>query len=99
VAGRPGARIWMGAPSWPIHSQIFSEAGLDIATFGYFDQQSQALQFEGLRRALQTAAAGDLFLLHGCCHNPTGADLDAGQWREVARLLAERGVVPLIDIA
>lgn len=98
-ASRPGARVWLGAPSWPIHGQIFARAGLTVATYRHFDPATQRLDFEALMDALRRAEAGDLFLLHGSCHNPSGADLSAEQWRTVARAMAEAGVVPLLDFA
>lgn len=98
-AGRPGARIWLGAPSWPIHSQIFAEAGLSIRTFDQYDQFDQRLLFDEMMAELSTAQAGDVVLLHGCCHNPSGADPSPEQWRQIADLVAERGLVPLIDLA
>lgn len=98
-AGRPGARIWLGAPSWPIHSQIFAEAGLQIAAFRQFDQTSQTPCFDEMIETFRGAAAGDVVLLHACCHNPSGADPDIGQWRELAEVIVARGLVPLLDIA
>lgn len=98
-AGTPGARMWMGVPSWPIHAPIFRQAGLEIETFRYFDAATQRLCFDEMMSALSGVAAGDVVLLHGACHNPTGADLSLNQWREVAALLAARGAVPLVDLA
>ncbi|WP_333586572.1 amino acid aminotransferase [Phenylobacterium sp.] len=98
-AGRPGATLWLGTPSWPIHSQIFAEAGLNVRTFPQYDAAAQRLLFDEMLGALETAQAGDVVLLHGCCHNPSGADPDADQWRQIARSLAERCLVPLIDLA
>jgi aromatic-amino-acid transaminase len=98
-AGRPDARIWLGAPSWPIHAPIFAEAGLDVATFRHFDPKTQALTFDETMATLGGAAAGDVVLLHGCCHNPSGANPTTDQWRELTRLILARGLVPLIDLA
>ena len=98
-AGRPGARIWLGTPSWPIHGQIFAEAGLTVRTFEQYDAFEQRLMFEELMTTLRQAEAGDVVLLHGCCHNPSGADPNAEQWRQIAALVAERGLVPQIDLA
>jgi aromatic-amino-acid transaminase len=99
AAGRPGARIWMGAPSWPIHRNIFEAAGLHVETYEVFDPEAQQLQFAAMVKALETAWAGDVVLLHGCCHNPTGADPTLEQWRVLAEIMARRGLVPLIDLA
>lgn len=98
-AGSPGAKIWMGAPSWPIHAPIFRQAGLVVETFRYFDATTQRVCFDEMMGALAGVAAGDIVLLHGACHNPTGADLSLAQWQEVAALLAARGAVPLVDLA
>lgn len=98
-AGTPGARIWMGTPSWPIHAPIFRQAGLRVETFRYFDPATQRICFDEMMVALAKVEAGDLVLLHGACHNPTGADLSLAQWGDVAALLSARGAVPLIDLA
>jgi len=99
IAARPGAKIWVGTPTWPNHRPVFEAAGLEVAEYRYFDPATQSLCFDEMLAALSGAAAGDVVLLHGCCHNPTGADLDAAQWEEVAALLARRGLVPFIDLA
>ena len=98
-AGTPGARIWMGTPSWPIHAPIFRQAGMVVETFGYFDAVTQRICFDEMMAALAKVEAGDLVLLHGACHNPTGADLSLDQWAQVAALMNARGAVPLIDLA
>ncbi len=98
-AGKPGARIWLGAPSWPIHAPIFAEAGLEVMTFRHFDPKTQTLTFDETLAALEGAAAGDVVLLHGCCHNPSGADPSPDQWRALTDLMIRRGLVPLIDLA
>jgi len=97
--GRPGGRIWLGTPSWPIHGNIFSAAGLTVAPFGHQHPASGHVDGEGLIGVLHAASAGDLVLLHGCCHNPTGADLSAELWAEVAEIVVRRGLIPLIDFA
>lgn len=98
-AARPGCRIWLGSPSWPIHRQIFDAAGLEVANYRYFDAQSQSITFDEMLSALGGAERGDVVLLHGCCHNPTGADLSQAQWAAVIEVMVERGLVPLIDLA
>lgn len=99
TSGTTGGRIWIGSPSWPIHAGIFRQAGLDVKTVPYFDQAGQALVFERFLGELEAAEAGDAVLLHGACHNPTGADLSLEQWAEVAALLERRGAIPLVDLA
>ncbi len=99
AAARAGARVLVGAPTWANHMPIFAAAGLDVSIYRYFDVASQSICFDAMVEALGEASAGDLVLLHGCCHNPVGADLDAKQWRQVATIMAERGLIPLIDLA
>ena len=99
AAGRPGTRVHLGAPSWPIHGQILRKAGLEVLQFAHFDSARQTLSFEAMHEHLSQAGPGETVLLHGCCHNPSGANPDLSQWRALAQLIAERGLVPLIDLA
>jgi len=99
AAAKPGGKVWLGTPTWPNHPPTFAAAHLTLATYRYFDQASQTILFDEMLAALKGAEAGDVVLLHGCCHNPTGANLTAGQWREVAALAAGRGLIPLVDLA
>lgn len=92
-------RIWVGNPTWPNHQALIAAAGLGIATYSHFDQQTQTLRFDAVMAALQTAARGDVVLLHGCCHNPTGADFSQAEWEELADVIARRGLFPFIDLA
>ena len=92
-------RIWLGMPTWPNHASIFQAAGLEIATYPFFDIPSQSVLFERMVEALSGAAPGDAVLLHASCHNPTGANLSADQWRAISDLIAARGLMPLVDIA
>jgi aromatic-amino-acid transaminase len=98
-AAKPGAKVWVGTPTWPNHPPVFASARLDVQTYRYFDQASQTILFDEMMAALSRAEAGDVALLHGCCHNPTGANLTAAQWDEVAALVGERGLIPLVDLA
>lgn len=99
VAKRAGVtRVWMGTPSWPNHAQIVAAAGLELKTFKHTAADGTA-DLESLKAALAEAGSSDLVLLHGCCHNPTGVDYTPAQWDEIAPLLAERQVLPLIDLA
>ncbi len=99
VAARPAARVLVGTPTWANHMPIFGAANLSTASYRYFDVVRQSIRFDEMMTALGEAAAGDVVLLHGCCHNPVGADLDALQWRQVADIMAQRGLIPLIDLA
>lgn len=97
TAGR--RRIWLGVPTWPNHGGIFAAAGLEIKEYPYFDVPTQAVLFDRMIATLRHAEAGDAALLHAGCHNPTGGSLSNDQWRSIAQILVERGVVPLIDLA
>ncbi|OJW28407.1 MAG: aromatic amino acid aminotransferase [Rhodospirillales bacterium 69-11] len=99
ATGRPRSRVWMGTPSWPIHPGIFEKARLEVRAIPYFDQVSQVLDYDRYLNELGAAQPGDVALLHGACHNPTGADPSFSQWSEIADLLQRRGVVPLVDLA
>jgi aspartate/tyrosine/aromatic aminotransferase len=91
--------VWMSEPTWPNHPQIFAAAGLPVKTYPYFDAADNALAFDAMLDALRKIPGGDVVLLHACCHNPTGVDPNAEQWKEISRVLAERGVLPLLDFA
>lgn len=99
AAARPGMRVFMGAPTWPNHPQIFDLTRLRTVAYRYFDAQAQAVRFDEMMETLAGAEPGDALLLQACCHNPTGADLSMDQWRAVANLVAERGLTPLVDLA
>jgi aromatic-amino-acid transaminase len=93
------ARVLVGTPTWPNHPAIIKAVRLEQVDYPYYERGQGIIRFEDMIAALEGGEAGDVALLHGCCHNPTGADLSEDQWREVARVVADRGLVPLIDIA
>ncbi len=95
----PGATLWLSDPTWANHQPIFAAAGLATKTYPYLDRQRNTLDFDAMLAALRDIPAGDVVLLHGCCHNPTGVDPTPDQWRDIAAVLAERGVLPLVDFA
>jgi len=95
----PGAKVWVSAPTWPNHPSLFRAAGLAVETYPYFDAANNCVDFDAMTAGLERVGQGDLVLLHGSCHNPTGADLTPGQWQDMAALLERRGAVPLIDFA
>jgi len=95
----PGARIYVGQPTWPNHGPLIECAGVRMVPHPYYDRESRRIRFDEMMGSLEGAEAGDLVLLHGCCHNPTGADLSADQWRAVAGIVARRGLVPFVDLA
>jgi aspartate/tyrosine/aromatic aminotransferase len=91
--------VWVSDPTWPNHQQVFGMAGLQSASYPYFDRQTNGVDFAAMLAALGAAPAGDVVVLHGCCHNPTGIDLSVEQWESVAQLAAERKLIPIIDFA
>ncbi len=91
--------VWIGAPTWPNHAPIFRAAGLRVETLRYFDTVRSDINFDGHLADLNGAVAGDVVLLHGCCHNPTGTAFSSDQWATLVRLMLDRGIVPLIDLA
>jgi len=95
----PGAGIWLSQPTWANHGAIFASASLRTTDYSYYDPAAKALDFQGMLRSLEGAVAGDVVLLHACCHNPTGIDPDAEQWDQIGALLAERRLLPLVDFA
>ena len=99
AAAHPGAKVLVGTPTWPNHVPVIEAAGLNIAEYRYYDRLETRIRFDDMMAAFNGAQKGDVVLLHGCCHNPTGADLDDAQWREVVDVVTRRGLVPLVDIA
>ena len=95
----PEATVWLSDPTWPNHPSIIKYLGMPTANYRYFDDATRGVDFAGLMADLGTVAPGDVVLLHGCCHNPTGANLTADQWQEVIALLKSKGAVPLVDLA
>ena len=95
----PHATVWLSDPTWPNHPNVFGSAALNVASYPYFDAAANGVSFDSMMAALEDIPAGDVLLLHGCCHNPTGADLSAEQWQDVAALCAGRGILPLLDFA
>ncbi|GAA6150651.1 amino acid aminotransferase [Pseudoteredinibacter isoporae] len=97
---KPGNKIWMSNPTWANHVPLFGEAGLTIAEYPYYDRENCAVRFADMCQTLeQEAQAGDVVLLHACCHNPCGADLSPEQWQTMAELCKNKGLVPFLDMA
>jgi aspartate aminotransferase len=96
---RPGSKVYLSDPSWPNHLPLLSLAGLALEHYPYYDRDRHELDFDAMSAALEKAAAGDVVLVHGCCHNPCGADLSSEQWTALADLCARRGLVPFVDLA
>lgn len=99
VAADRNARIFVGQPTWPNHQPLIACAGVEMVSHPYYDRDGHRILFDEMMDALEGARAGDLVLLHGCCHNPTGADLSPDQWRALADLVARKGLIPFVDLA
>ena len=95
----PGRSIWCSQPTWANHAGVFRAGGLDVKSYTYLDAAGTRLDFAGMRSALQTIPVGDVVCLHACCHNPTGVDPSPDQWRQIAEIIAERKLLPLVDFA
>lgn len=93
------ATIWLSMPTWPNHPSIIKHLGMPMAEYRYFDDATCAVDFDGMVADLAGVKSGDVVLLHGCCHNPTGANLNPTEWQAVADLLLDKGAIPFIDIA
>jgi aspartate aminotransferase len=95
----PDTVIWVSDPTWANHIPLFGHAGLEIKQYPYYDPDTKGVRFDAMMECLQNVGKGDVVLLHACCHNPTGADLNDEQWRAVAELAQKNGFLPLVDIA
>ncbi len=95
----PGATVWVSAPTWANHKGVFGAAGFACADYPYYDAAGKGLAFGRMCEALEAVPAGDIVLLHACCHNPSGVDLDAAQWEVVAEIASRRGWMPFLDFA
>lgn len=96
---RPASTVWLSSPTWPNHPNVFEGAGLRLRDYPYLDAAGTGLDLAAMLEALAGAEAGDVVVLHACCHNPSGVDPSAEQWAAIAGLIAERGLWPLIDFA
>src|SRR5690606_17100109 len=96
---RPGTTVWVSDPTWPNHNPIAINSGLQVKTYPYFDTETRGVKFAEMLAALDKLGKDDVVLLHGCCHNPTGANLTNAQWDQVAASLARTGALPFIDLA
>ena len=93
------ATVWISVPTWPNHPSIIRYLGMNMAEYRYFDDATRDVDFAAMMDDLKGVKSGDVVLLHGCCHNPTGANLTGAQWRQVVAHLQKTGAIPLIDIA
>ncbi len=95
----PGVRVFVSDPTWPNHISILQYLNIPFETYRYFDNETRGVDFDSMVSDLSRAKAGDVILLHGCCHNPTGANLDKQQWKIIVNLLNKNGATPMIDLA
>ena len=95
----PSATCWVSDPTWPIHLDIVNGVRLKPGAYTYFNREDQSVDFDGMLKSLEAAQPGDVLLLHGCCHNPTGADLTITQWEELTRFVQQKQILPFIDLA
>ncbi len=95
----PDAKVWVSSPTWANHNGIFGAAGFEIAQYGYYDSGSRGLDFDRMMSDLETVPAADVVVLHACCHNPSGVDLNESQWQQVAALAGKKGWIPFLDFA
>ena len=95
----PDVRVFVSDPTWPNHLSILNYLGIATVPYRYFDSESGGIDFGGMMEDLKGLRTGDVVLLHGCCHNPTGANLNPVEWQAVIALMQEKGALPMIDIA
>lgn len=98
-SAKPGARVWVSDPTWPVHIPLLGSVGLEFQSYRYYEPDSHGVNFEAMVEDLRQAAADDVVLLHGCCHNPCGADLTLEQWGVIADMAQAQGFLPFVDIA
>ncbi|MFT5571559.1 MAG: aspartate aminotransferase [Cryomorphaceae bacterium] len=91
--------LWVSTPTWANHYPLLESAGLTLNSYDYYDADTHGVNFPAMMESLRSIPKGDVVLLHGCCHNPTGADITTEQWDAVIDLLEERELVPFIDVA
>lgn len=95
----PDAKVFVSDPTWPNHLSILKHMGMNMVPYRYFDEESRGVDFDGMMQDLAQAGPGDIVLVHGCCHNPTGANLNMTEWKVLVDLLIKTGATPMVDIA
>jgi aspartate/tyrosine/aromatic aminotransferase len=96
---KPDASFWVSDPTWANHVGIFEAAGFEVKKYAYYDAANKSLDFEAMKKSLNEIPEGDIVLLHGCCHNPTGVDPDLEQWGQIRDIIVERKLMPFVDFA
>jgi aspartate aminotransferase len=99
IQSNPSATVWVSDPTWANHYPLLQSVGLTLKTYNYYSPETHGVDFAAMVESLNAIPKGDVVLLHGCCHNPTGADLTQAQWDTVIDILAERDLMPFIDVA
>ncbi|WP_034296722.1 amino acid aminotransferase [Herbaspirillum sp. RV1423] len=95
----PDAQVWISNPSWENHAALFESAGFTVKSYPYYDAAANDIDFSAMRETLEIIPSGNVVLLHACCHNPTGLDLDDSQWGQVLDIVGRRGLIPFLDMA
>lgn len=95
----PNSQVFISDPSWENHRALFESAGFTVKNYPYYDATTRGVNFAGMLSALKEMPAGSVVVLHACCHNPTGADLTEDQWTDVIKVVAERSLIPFLDMA
>jgi aspartate aminotransferase len=98
-AAAPEVRVHVSDPTWGNHTPLLGSSGLRLERYPYYDNAAHRVRFEAMIEHLERAAEGDVVLLHACCHNPTGADLEPAQWQTLAHVLKRRRLIPFLDLA
>lgn len=98
-AAAPAGKVWVSRPTWPVHVPLITSTGLELSEYRYYEPATHGVDFDGMAADLQQAKQGDIVLLHGCCHNPSGADLSVDQWDVVAEMAVTQGFTPMVDLA
>jgi aspartate aminotransferase len=99
LRARPDATVWLSDPTWANHIPLLGGAGLQLESYPYYDTDNHVIRIDQMLDALSKLPAGDLVLLHGCCHNPSGLDPSEDEWRTIADVIVERDLVPFVDMA
>lgn len=96
---QPNAKVWVSNPTWANHQGLVKAAGLEVASYPYVNLETNSLDFTAFKQSIAQIPSGDVLLLHGCCHNPTGFDLSPSQWQETLTIIKENQLLPLVDFA
>ena len=95
----PHSTVYISDPSWENHRALFTNAGFVVESYPYYDPATHGVNFAGMKACLKSLAAGSIIILHTSCHNPTGADLAEEEWKEVINIIADRNLIPFLDMA